>query len=204
MKPVSTASFRPPSGTRWVSAWPPSRSSASNSVTWAVREATYAATRPATPEPTTATRSGIERDERDDVVARLGRRRAGLLDGDAGPVRRGSVAVEHDRVVRAGRHDAGGHHLVAVLEPQDVVVAGGGGRHVPGDDRRLVELLRAVDRGAAAVAQGHLVALDVAGCLDLLDLARRALVVHLLPDDAAGSEGDDRGSGGQPDRRTPT
>src|SRR5262245_47347931 len=123
MNPVSIASSSSLSRTTWVSAWPPSRSSASNSVTWAVREATYAATPPATREPTTATRSGIEGDERDHVVARLRRLGAGLLDGDARPVGRGGVAAEHHGVVRSGRHDPRGHHHVAVLEPQEVVVS---------------------------------------------------------------------------------
>src|SRR3954447_13391602 len=110
MKPVSMASSWSPPGrrsvTRWVSAWPPSRSSASSSVTCAVREATYAAVSPATPEPTTATRcgggviaaSGIEADERDHVVAGLGGFGPGVLDGDAGAVGGGGITTEDDLV----------------------------------------------------------------------------------------------------------
>src|SRR4051794_17932237 len=162
------------STTVWVSAWPPSRSSTSKRVTWAVREATYAAVSPATPAPTTATRSGtpittwsrIERNDRDHVVAGLGRLRVGLLDGDPGAVRRGRVAAEDDLVVRTGGHHPGGDHHLAVLQPEVVVVARRRSRHALGDDGGLVELLRAVDRGAAAVADGHRVVLDVAGGLD--------------------------------------
>src|SRR4051794_12736773 len=123
MKPVSMASSRSPSMTRWVSAWPPRRSSASKSVTCALREATYAAVSPATPEPMTATRCGamalsIEAEERDDVVARLGRLLVGFLDGDAGAVGARGVSAEQDLVVRALGHDAGRHHHLVVLEPQ--------------------------------------------------------------------------------------
>ena len=56
MNPLSTACRRPSeSVTSWVCAWPPSRSSASKTVTSWVRESRYAAVSPETPAPITAT-----------------------------------------------------------------------------------------------------------------------------------------------------
>src|SRR3954447_16306622 len=144
MKPVSIASSRSSaSRTRCVSAWPPRRSSASKSVTWAVREATYAAVSPATPEPTTAIRCGVvvigslsrEAEGCGDLAAGLGGFAAGVLDGDGCAVGAGRVTAEDDPVVRVRRHDPGRRHRAAVLEPEDVLLAGRGERHVLGPDR---------------------------------------------------------------------
>src|SRR3954469_9410185 len=55
MKPESTGAVPPPGrGTSWVWACPPTRSSASNSVTWWVLASRYAAVSPETPPPTMA------------------------------------------------------------------------------------------------------------------------------------------------------
>lgn len=56
MNPVSTPTGPPGPSTKWVSAWPPSRESASYNVTDEFLDSAYAAVRPATPLPTTATR----------------------------------------------------------------------------------------------------------------------------------------------------
>src|SRR3954468_5987468 len=56
MKPLSTATVPPaPVGTSWVWAWPPSRLSASRSVTSRDADRTCAAVSPDTPAPITAT-----------------------------------------------------------------------------------------------------------------------------------------------------
>src|SRR4051812_17243389 len=132
MKPVSTASSRSPSATRCVSAWPPRRSSASKRVTCAVREATYAAVSPATPEPTTARRGvgvsviaalGVEGELGDDLVARPGGLGPRVLDADRGAVRSGGVPAEQHLVVRSLGHDPGLGHRRPVLEPEHVLLA---------------------------------------------------------------------------------
>src|SRR3712207_1941663 len=146
MKPVSMARVRSPSATRWVSAWPPRRSSASKRVTRADFAATWGAVNPATPEPITATRVPIpmglgllEGDERDRRQRRLLRPARGL-DGDAGTGRRGRVTLEEDPLLAAPVHQAGRHHADAlVVEPELVDLAVRGRRHVAGEQHRLVE-----------------------------------------------------------------
>ena len=148
MKPVSMASSRSPSlrcsVTTWVSACPPSRSSASKRVTWAVREATYAAVSPATPEPTTAMRCGVgvaviagrprprrRRRRRCRPVGSVGSSSASSML-IAAAVAVAGVPAEHHFVVGPAGHDPGRDHHAVVLQPQCVGLAVGCVRHVLG------------------------------------------------------------------------
>ena len=187
MKPVSIASSPSGVATRWVSAWPPRRSSASKRVTWAVREATHAAVSPATPEPTTAMRRG-----RGGHVASVRSKTAigslvGCLEPPSGSTVMPTAAaapadpVEDDGLVGLVGHQPGGDELVAVDEPQLVVLARRGGDHVLGGDHCPVLGLRPGDGRAACLAEVDGDRLRVGGLQDLLGRGQALDVVGRGP-----------------------
>src|SRR3954454_3888969 len=174
MKPVSMLTSPSLVGTVWVSAWPPRRSSASSRVTAAEAETTWAAVRPATPLPITATRriwsmvmagSGRSLEVEQGYRLRGGGVRPSLrLDGDPDTGGVGGVALEQHRPASRLPYGAGGDHLPgAGLQPQLVDPARRRGRHVVGDQHRATLRHRAVDTGGDPAGQGHVDPLGVGG-----------------------------------------
>ena len=187
---MSTATVRPPTSTRWVSAWPPSRSSASYRVTWHPAErSTWAAVRPATPEPTTATArrargpklSSVMTDHPSRVMVQERRAAAaadgGGAEGRSGEVRRGQAKANRAIGVVVG---CGDPPLGSTLTPAPWAVAASPSRTTvsspPAGTRP------GGDEAAARCLQPHLVGLAARGGGQVVGDEHRA-ADRLRPDD---------------------